>query len=140
MAKRIKIKKISDNAISPEFYSDNLETFYLYTTQDLVLEPNIPMIVQTGLEVKIPNGTILNICSDYQNTLKDGVIVLNSPGIIEDTYSGELKVVIMWSGADTGVNRFTIREDGSLVIPAESPIARCHLSEAIKVTFDEEEE
>ena len=138
MAKRIKYRKISENAYNPTFYSDNLETFYVHTSQDLILEPHIPMIVQTGIEFDLPYGTILNICSDYQNALKDGVTVLNSPGIVEDTYSKELNVVIMWSGADTGLNRFTIREDGNLMIPAGTPIARCHLSEAIAVAFDEE--
>lgn len=138
MAKRIIIRKISDNAMYPSFYSDNLETFYLHTTQDIVLEPNIPMLIQTGLEMDIPYGTHLNICSIFDNALSDGVIVLNSPGIIEDTYTGEIKTVIMWSGADTTLNKFTIREDGNLLIPKGSAIARCHLTNSIKICFDEE--
>ena len=50
--------------------------------------------IETGLSMKLPEDTCGMICSRSGLAAKDNLIVLNSPGIIDESYTGELKVIL----------------------------------------------
>jgi dUTP pyrophosphatase len=51
-------------------------------------------IVGTGLKVRIPDGHVGLVCSRSGLAAKHGIFVLNSPGVIDCDYRGELKVIL----------------------------------------------
>ena len=60
----------------------------------LTLRPGRRTLVPTGLKMAIPHGFFGAVCSRSGLALKYGVTVLNSPGIIDSDYRGEVKVIL----------------------------------------------
>lgn len=52
-------------------------------------------LIQTGLSVEIPEGYEIQVRSRSGLAMKNGVIVLNSPGTVDSDYRGELGVILM---------------------------------------------
>jgi dUTP pyrophosphatase len=48
----------------------------------------------TGFSVEIPRGMVGLLCSRSGLAIKDGVFVLNAPGIIDSDYRGEIRVIL----------------------------------------------
>lgn len=63
-----------------------------------VIEPGERMLLPTGLMTQIPSGYEGQIRSRSGLALKEGLIVLNSPGTIDSDYRGELHVLMINMG------------------------------------------
>jgi len=50
--------------------------------------------VGTGIAIELPPGHVGLICSRSGLAAKEGVFVVNAPGIIDEDYRGELKVAL----------------------------------------------
>lgn len=71
------------------------------------------IVVGTGLKVEIPPGYMGLIYSRSGLAAKDRIFVLNSPGIIDEDYRGELKVILGRLAKDIAwpcLDGFEIRE------------------------------
>lgn len=64
------------------------------STENAVIDPNQTKVIGTSLCVSIPEGYVGMICSRSGLAAKEGIFVLNSPGIIDCDYRGELKVIL----------------------------------------------
>lgn len=62
---------------------------------DLLLPPNIPMMVPTGLYMELPEGHEAQIRPRSGMAAKHGVTVCNAPGTIDADYRGEIKVILI---------------------------------------------
>ncbi len=65
---------------------------------DVVVEPGSRCLVPTGFAVAIPEGYCGLILPRSGLALKHGVTVLNSPGLIDSGYRGELQVILYNTG------------------------------------------
>lgn len=54
-----------------------------------------PVLVKCGFSVEIPKGMVGMVCSRSGLALRNSVIVLNAPGIIDSDYTGELGAILM---------------------------------------------
>lgn len=59
-----------------------------------VLEPGQTRKIPTGLYLELPRNTFGMICSKSGLALNYGIIVLNSPGIIDSGYRGMIHVIL----------------------------------------------
>lgn len=99
MAKILKIKILSNL----------LETYYSRATNksaglDLYanLKPDASVnlyahetaLVPTGIAIQLPDNTVGLICPRSGLAQKEGLTVLNGPGVIDEDYTGEIKVLI----------------------------------------------
>ena len=101
----------------PTYATTGSSGFDFYTIHDVILEPGMPMIIPTGWTVEIPKKNLeIQIRPRSGCALKDGLTVLNTPGTIDSDYKGEICIIALWTGADTTLNNFEIREK---TIPAE---------------------
>ena len=66
-----------------------------FIEEDIILQPSKYCLVGTGLYFSIPIGYECQIRSRSGMALKNGIIVLNSPGTIDSDYRGEIKVILM---------------------------------------------
>ena len=64
-------------------------------TGDLVLSPNRPTLVPTGLALAIPAGYEGQVRPRSGLAYRNGISIPNSPGTIDADYRGELKVILI---------------------------------------------
>jgi dUTP pyrophosphatase len=83
----------SDNK-EPEYAYDSDSGFDLRSTEDVWVQGNDRKLVPTGLRFDIPDGYEIQVRSKSGLALKQGLMVLNSPGTVDSGYQGEVKVII----------------------------------------------
>ena len=93
---KVKIKKLHPDAQIPVYAHGPKEDagMDLRCVEDFTLWPNSPVLVSTGLSVELPPGYEAQIRPRSGLAAKHGVIVVNSPGTIDPSYRGEIKVIL----------------------------------------------
>jgi len=86
--------KLDPNAILPSKAYPSDACYDLYANQQMMIPVGRYKIIKTGIAIKIPNNYCGLICPRSGNALKFGLSVLNSPGIIDSNYRGEIKVIL----------------------------------------------
>jgi len=61
----------------------------------LELEPMVRAIIPTGLTVALPEGYYLDIRPRSGLAIKNGLTILNAPGLIDSDYRGEIKIILI---------------------------------------------
>ena len=64
--------------------------------EDVVLLPFKPTLVPVKFDIEIPPGTAMLILPRSGNALKKGIIIPNSPGLIDEDYRGHAATIMMW--------------------------------------------
>ncbi len=67
---------------------------------DIILQPGERALFPTGLIAQIPEGYEGQIRTRSGLSLKQGLMVLNSPGTIDADYRGEIKVLLINMGQE----------------------------------------
>ena len=65
----------------------------LYSTQTSTIRPGGVQLVSTKLVVEVPSGYVLLILA-RSGLATHGVFPVNAPGVIDEDYRGELKVIL----------------------------------------------
>ena len=73
--------------------------------EDIVIQPLKRKLIPTGLKVSIPPGYTLDVDSRSGLAVKNGIFVLNAPGIVDADYRGDIGVIV----ANLGDEPFTIK-------------------------------
>lgn len=93
----IKFKKLNDNAIVPVYGSEYSAGADLTACieDDMILNPSKTEIIPTGIAIELPEKYFGMVCSRSGLAAKNNVVVLNSPGIIDSDYRGEIKLIMI---------------------------------------------
>ena len=92
----IPITRLDPDAVLPGQGHDDDAGYDLCANADAVIEPGGGRaLVPTGLAVAIPAGCGGFVLPRSGLALKHGVTVLNSPGLIDPQYRGEVKVLLV---------------------------------------------
>lgn len=75
--------------------------FDLCAVEKVALLPRTPTLVSTGLKISLPKGYEAQVRSRSGLALKQNVCVLNSPGTVDNEYTGELGVILINHGSFT---------------------------------------
>ncbi len=62
---------------------------------DKILPPGGRALIETGLQIAVPEGYEAQVRPRSSLALKHGITVLNSPGTIDADYRGEVKVLLI---------------------------------------------
>jgi len=73
--------------------------------EDVVIAPLKRRLIPTGLKVAVPPGYTIDVDSRSGLAAKNGIFVLNAPGIIDADYRGEIGVIV----ANLGDEPFTVK-------------------------------
>ena len=68
--------------------------FDLYASEEVHLLPLGRALVPTGIRINIPEGYEIQVRSKSGLAINKGLMVLNSPGTVDQGYTGEIKVII----------------------------------------------
>ena len=66
--------------------------------EPITIAPGARALVPTGLQIALPDGTEGQVRPRSGLAYKHGVTVLNSPGTIDNTYRGEVRVILINHG------------------------------------------
>ena len=91
----LSVKRLRADARLPERAYARDAGLDLATCERVELAPGERALVPTGLAVAIPNGYAGFVQPRSGLAARDGIAVVNSPGLIDSGYRGEIKVVLL---------------------------------------------
>jgi dUTP pyrophosphatase len=92
--KSVGIELIHPDAVFPRYAYPTDSGFDLHSTEDLEIGPFGRALVPTGLKVDIPEGTEIQVRPKSGLAIKQGLTVLNTPGTVDQGYTGEIQVIV----------------------------------------------
>lgn len=106
----------------PKRATDGSACFDLAAAESAVLERGRVTLVRTGLRVRCPRGTFLEV-RPRSGLSSRGVLMVNAPGTIDSDYSGEVRVPL------------TFLFDGRYTVEVGDRIGQVRLVEDLPMTF-----
>lgn len=136
MEYKLKIKKINEKAVIPNYAHEGDAGLDLYAVEKLVLNPGERGLVHTGIQIELPENTEAQIRPRSGLALKNGITVLNSPGTIDEGYRGEIGVIIINHGQET----FIVEEGMKIAQMIVKPVYRVNVIEVGELSDSERKE
>lgn len=90
----VNFTKSHEDTVDPKYAYESDSGFDLYSVEDKWIHPFDRVLIPTGLHIDIPEGYEIQIRSKSGLALKQGLMVLNSPGTVDQGYLGELQVIL----------------------------------------------
>jgi len=97
-------QKLQQDVKTPYYNYGGDSGFDLYSTEEITIPPFGRVLVPTGLAFDIQDGYEIQVRSKSGLAINQGLMVLNSPGTVDSSYSAEVKVIIF----NTNQTSFTI--------------------------------
>ncbi|PDW30290.1 deoxyuridine 5'-triphosphate nucleotidohydrolase [Helicobacter pylori] len=91
---KIKIRKIHPNALIPKYQTEGSSGFDLHAVEEVVIKPHSVGLVRIGICLSLEVGYELQVRTRSGLALNHQVMVLNSPGTVDNDYRGEIKVIL----------------------------------------------
>jgi dUTP pyrophosphatase len=95
------IRRLREDAVVPERAYDRDAGLDLAACERVELGPGERAVVGTGLAVAIPEGYAGFVQPRSGLADRHGISIVNSPGLIDSGYRGELKVILLNTDRDT---------------------------------------
>jgi dUTP pyrophosphatase len=99
---RVPVRVLAADLPLPTYARDDDAGLDLYAATDVALAPGARLLVPTGLALAIPPGFAGFVLPRSGLALRHGVTLLNTPGLIDAGYRGEVQVMLVNLG-DTPV-------------------------------------
>ncbi|WP_288284164.1 dUTP diphosphatase [uncultured Senegalimassilia sp.] len=91
---QIEIKTLNEAAKIPSYAYSGDAGMDLRASESLTLQPFERALVPTGLAIALPEGYAGFVLPRSGLAIKNGITVVNAPGLIDSNYRGELKVIL----------------------------------------------
>ena len=115
---KLVVKKLTDNAVIPEYATDGSAAFDLVTTETVTVEPNSRVhILPTGLAFAIPKGFYGLVAVRSSVGFKHNCILPNGVGVIDSDYRGEVKIGLVNQGFKNQTFKAGTRVAQMLILP-----------------------
>ena len=92
---QIPIKRLRPEATLPTYAHHGDAGCDLYSCEDVALRPGMRAKVATGIAVAIPDGHAGFVQPRSGLAAKHGISIVNTPGLIDSKYRGELCVLLV---------------------------------------------
>lgn len=90
---RLPINRLDRELPVPTYAHQGDAGLDLYAAEDVVLEPFSRHLIPTGIAVAIPEGYAGFVQPRSGLAIKQGLSLVNTPGLIDSHYRGEIKVI-----------------------------------------------
>jgi dUTP pyrophosphatase len=91
----IKFHALYEDSIIPVRSTIASAGYDLYAHEDVEIQPHQTALIGTGITAEMSANSVMYVCSRSGLALKNSVIVLNAPGIVDaDYYPNEIKVIL----------------------------------------------
>ena len=129
----LRVEKINEKAIIPNYAHEGDAGLDLYSVEKLVLAPGERVLVHTGIKIELPKNTEAQIRPRSGLALKNGISLVNSPGTIDEGYRGEIGVIII----NHGLESFTVEEGMKIAQMVIKPVWRVEVEEVVSLSDSE---
>ena len=92
---KIKLKKLDRTLTIPKQAHDGDAGYDLISAIDATIRPGERLLVPTGIALQIPSGYGGFVQPRSGLAIKQGIGLVNSPGLIDSSYRGEIKVIMI---------------------------------------------
>ena len=97
---RVQVQQLDAALPLPAYAHEHDAGLDLYAAQAITLAPGARALVPTGIALAIPPGFAGLVLPRSGLALRHGVTVLNTPGLIDAGYRGEIKALLVNLGAE----------------------------------------
>ena len=94
-------------------------------TAPVTIAPGARALIPTGLQVALPMGHELQVRPRSGLALKNGILVANSPGTIDEDYRGEIGIILL----NAGDAPFTVERGMRVAQAVLAPVTRAAWAE-----------
>jgi dUTP pyrophosphatase len=91
---KLKYVLMHQDAVSPKYNYGTDSGFDLHSVEDIEIPPFGRRLVPTGLRFDIPKNMEMQVRTKSGLAINQGLMVLNSPGTVDNGYTGEVKVIV----------------------------------------------
>jgi len=91
---KVKIKKLEDRAIIPEYKSEGAAGFDFHAIDSITVPAGRSMKVRTGIAMEIPAGYEVQVRPRSGLSANTSLRVSNSPGTLDSDFRGEIMILI----------------------------------------------
>jgi dUTP pyrophosphatase len=123
---RLEIRRTDPGLPLPAYAHDGDAGLDLYAAESLTLAPLSRSLVPTGIAVAIPEGYAGFVQPRSGLAIRSGLTLVNTPGLIDSHYRGEIKVIAINLDPETPIDIARGDKIAQLVI---QPVARVELAE-----------
>ena len=88
--------------------------------EPVVIAPGQRVLIPTGLAIALPPGYELQVRPRSGLALRNGIILPNSPGTIDEDYRGEIQVIVL----NTGSKPFVVERGTRIAQAVLAPVVR----------------
>lgn len=92
--RKVSIEVIDESAVFPKYAYPTDSGFDLHSTKDLEIGPFGRILVPTGLKISFNEGYEIQVRPKSGLAIKQGLTVLNTPGTVDQGYTGEIQVIV----------------------------------------------
>ncbi|MCL2806739.1 MAG: dUTP diphosphatase [Coriobacteriia bacterium] len=104
MTVTLKIKRLDKELTLPQYAYPGDAGLDLIATEELEISPGKRMLVPTGIAVAIPEGYAGFVQPRSGLALRQGLTIVNTPGLIDSQYRGEIKVIALNTDAENTIS------------------------------------
>jgi dUTP pyrophosphatase len=122
----LRIKKLREDAVVPARAYDGDAGLDLSACERVELGPGERATVPTGLAVAIPEGHAGFVQPRSGLAARHGISIVNTPGLVDSGYRGELKVILLNTDA---AERFVVEPGMRIAQLVVVPVPGIHLVE-----------
>jgi dUTP pyrophosphatase len=88
--------------------------------EPVTIAPGHRILIPTGLAIALPPGYELQIRPRSGLALRNGIVLPNSPGTIDEDYRGEIQVIVL----NTGSEPFRVERGARIAQAVLAPVVR----------------
>jgi dUTP pyrophosphatase len=115
------VRRLRPEAVVPSRAYDGDAGLDLSAAEAAVLAPGERAVIGTGLAVAVPEGHAAFVQPRSGLAARHGITIVNAPGLVDSGYRGEVKVVLLNTGADPFAVEPGMRIAQLVVLPVASP-------------------
>lgn len=123
---RLSIKRLDPDLPLPRYAHEGDAGLDLFAAEECSLAPFERKLVSSGIAVGIPEGYAGFVQPRSGLAIKHGLSLVNTPGLIDSHYRGEIKVILVNLDAN---NEFTLKRGDKIAQLVIQPVARVQLEE-----------
>ena len=86
--------KLHPDAVEPKYNYDTDSGFDLHSTEEIIISAFGRALIPTGLSFDIKDGYEIQVRSKSGLAINQGLMCLNSPGTVDNGYTGEVKGIL----------------------------------------------
>ena len=92
---KVPVKSLDEGLPRPSYAKPGDAGLDLRSTEDIVIEPGQRALIGTGIALAIPQGYAGFVQPRSGLAIKQGMTLVNTPGLIDSGYRGEIRIIAL---------------------------------------------